>query len=83
VLAIVSFILSLVSLWMTPIVGSIAAIVLAVQARKQIAVSREDGSGLATAALIIGWVGLGLWGVGAILYIAFLAVLIATAPSTY
>lgn len=82
-MAIVAFVLSLVSLWLTPIVGSIAAIILAYQARKQILVTREEGGGLATAGLIIGWVGLGLWVGGTVLYIAFLIALIAMAPSTY
>jgi hypothetical protein len=83
VLAIVSLVLALMALWIVPIVGSIAAIILAVQARKQIVVSNEQGGGLATAGLVVGWVGLGLWVLGGIAYVAFIIAMIGMSAATY
>jgi hypothetical protein len=31
------------------------------RAKKEIAISHEDGEGLATAGIVVGWVGVGLW----------------------
>jgi hypothetical protein len=66
-MAILSLVLSLVSCG----VGSIAAIILGHMAKKQIAESggTETGEGLATAGLIIGYIGLALTVVGVVAWV--------------
>ncbi len=63
VLAIVSFILSMLGLLpVLPLIGSIAGIVTGVIARKEIRLQpdRYSGDGFAKAAIILGWIGIGL-----------------------
>jgi hypothetical protein len=61
-LAIASLVLGLIG-WMLCGVGSVIAIVLGYIARNQIKQSwgRETGSGMATAGIILGFIGLALW----------------------
>jgi hypothetical protein len=56
-MAIASLVLSLIWIWG---VGSIAAILLGRSAKKQIARTGQGGSGIATAGVVIGWIGLAL-----------------------
>lgn len=44
-------------------VGSILALIFGYQARKQIAQRGEEGSGLATAGIVLGWIGVAILGV--------------------
>jgi hypothetical protein len=75
-MAILSLVLSLVSCG----VGSIAAVILGHMAKRQIAESggMETGEGLATAGLIIGYIGLALTVVGVVVW----AIAIATIDTT-
>jgi len=65
---------------------AIAAVILAPQAKREIAAEpdRYDGVGMAQAGLILGWINIGLWAVGIVLFIALVAVGIGTSStSTY
>lgn len=70
-MAIVSMVSSILGLTLVPIVGSIVGVVTGYVARRQIAETGEQGSGAATAGLVIGWVGVGL------LILGILAIVIA------
>jgi hypothetical protein len=63
VVSLVSGILGFVAL---PIVGSIVAIITGIMARGETRSlpPRASGDGMATAGVIMGWVGIGLWVVG-------------------
>jgi hypothetical protein len=60
VLAIVSLVLSLISFCVLPIVGAIAAIITGHVAKRQIRETGEEGAGIATAGVVVGWIHLGL-----------------------
>jgi hypothetical protein len=61
ILAIVSLVLSLIAFCVLPIVGAIAGIVTGYIAKRQIRETGEEGSGLATAGVVLGWVHLALF----------------------
>jgi cytochrome c biogenesis protein CcdA len=71
VLAIVSLVLSLVSYCVLPIVGAIAGIITGHIAKRQIRETGEEGSGLATAGIVLGWIHIGLFVLAAAAAIAF------------
>lgn len=56
-MALVSLISGIVGLTLLPFIGSVVAVITGFMARKQIAQTGEEGSGLATAGLIMGWIG--------------------------
>ncbi len=62
--AIIAFVLSIVAWAVCPIIPAIVALVLAASAQKEIAAGqgRVQGQGLVTAAKIISWINIGLWG---------------------
>ena len=74
-----ALVLGICGIMMCPIVCSILAIVFAKKAYTEIDYSggRITGRDNAKAGLILGWVGLGLWGVGLLLYVAFFVFVIA------
>jgi hypothetical protein len=77
-MAIVSFVSSLVGLFIIPVVGQIVGIITGHISLSQLKTSGENGRGLALAGTIIGWVSLGLAVVGIILFFAvFLPFVIA------
>jgi hypothetical protein len=82
VLAVVSMISSILGFFAIPIVGSIAGVVMGHIARKQIVQTGEQGAGMAKAGLIVGYVGLGLWVLGIIAYIAFFVIIIAASSTS-
>jgi hypothetical protein len=65
-MAIVSLIAGIVGLTLLPIIGSVAAVVTGYMARKEIRLSAGTvtGQGMATAGLILGWIGVVLSVVG-------------------
>ncbi len=84
-MAIISLIAGILGLTFMPFIGSIAAVITGPMAKREI---RENptlsGEGLATAGVILGWIGIALGvltlcGVGAIFAIPFCAVLFAAA----
>jgi hypothetical protein len=77
-LAIVSLISSLVGLFIIPILASIVGVITGHMSLSQIKRTGENGHGMALAGVIIGWVSLGLWVIGIILFIWFFAALAAS-----
>lgn len=83
-LAVVALISSLVGIFIIPILGSIAAVITAPMARKQIRETGEGGDGMALSGMIIGWVGLAIWLlVGLFILIPVLFFTAAVGTSTY
>ncbi|MDQ2669699.1 MAG: DUF4190 domain-containing protein [Gemmatimonadota bacterium] len=70
-MAIVSFVSSLVGLFVIPVIGQIVGIITGHISLNQLKTSGENGRGLALAGTIIGWVSLGLAILGIILFFAF------------
>lgn len=60
-MAIASLVLGIVWIYW---VGSILALIFGYQAKKQIAERGEAGGGLATAGIVLGWVGVGVLAIG-------------------
>ena len=83
-LAVVALVSSIVGIFIIPILASIAAVILAPMARKQIRETGENGDGMAVAGMIVGWVGLGLWlVVGLFILIPVIFFAAAVGTSTY
>ena len=59
-MALVAMISGIAGLTVIPFIGSIVAVITGIMARRQIAETGEEGSGMATAGLIMGWIGVGL-----------------------
>jgi hypothetical protein len=58
--AIASLTMGVLGLSALPLIGAVLALIFGHRARREIANSGESGEGLATAGVILGWVGLGL-----------------------
>ncbi|HWC13331.1 MAG TPA: DUF4190 domain-containing protein [Actinomycetota bacterium] len=71
--AIASLVLGIVGVTGIPFVASVVAIILGYMARTEIAQRGEEGRGLATAGIILGWVGVLLAIAGALLVGVFIA----------
>jgi hypothetical protein len=65
-MAIISLISGVLGLTLLPVVGSIAAVITAILARREIRESAGalGGDGLATAGLVLGWIGVALTVIG-------------------
>jgi hypothetical protein len=77
-MALVSLIAGILGLTLFPVIGSIIAIVTGMQARGETRTNppRASGDGLATAGIIMGWIGVGLGVLGiCIACVAFLPLL--------
>ena len=63
-MAIISLIAGILGLFMIPVIGSIVAIITGGMAKRDIRASSGTigGEGLATAGVVMGWIGLVLWG---------------------
>ncbi len=61
-MAIVSLVAGILGFTFLPFIGSIVAVITGIMARREIEASRGalGGQGLATAGLVLGWVGVGL-----------------------
>lgn len=70
-MAILSLVFSLAGLFVLPIVANVLGVVFGHMAKKQIPERGEQGAGLASAGLIIGYIGLGLWVLGCGCYLTF------------
>lgn len=70
--AIASLVLGIVGLTGIPFVCSILALVLGYGARREIVVTGEEGGGLATAGIVLGWVGVALVLLAVLLVLAFI-----------
>ncbi|MEN3612058.1 DUF4190 domain-containing protein [Plantactinospora sp. ZYX-F-223] len=83
-MAIAAMVTGIVALFSCQLVGGVA-VYLAKKARTEIQASGEEGSGFATAGLVLGWVSLGLAALGLLFFLAylgFMGVLFATTAST-
>ncbi|GAB3968702.1 DUF4190 domain-containing protein [Plantactinospora veratri] len=83
-MAIAAMVTGIVALFSCQLVGGVA-IYLAKKARTEIQASGEEGSGFATAGLVLGWVSLGMVALGLLFFLAylgFMGVLFATTAST-
>ncbi|MCV2393064.1 DUF4190 domain-containing protein [Actinotalea sp. M2MS4P-6] len=79
-MAIVALVAGIAGLSVVPFIGSIVAVIVGPMARKQIALSGEQGDGLAKAGLILGWVGIAITVV--VMVFAIIVPLIFVAAST-
>ena len=71
-LALVSLIAGILGWTLAPFIGSLVAVITGHMARKEIRLNPAlEGSGFATAGLILGWVGLAFWIVGILLFVLF------------
>jgi hypothetical protein len=59
-MAVASLALGVTWLWW---IGSVLALIFGYMARRQIAERGESGAGLATAGIVLGWIGVGLFAV--------------------
>lgn len=75
-LAIVSLVAGILGLSLFPFLGSIVAVISGIMARREIQDSAGTlgGEGLATAGLVLGWIGIGLGVIGVCVFGAFLAI---------
>ena len=77
-MAIVSLIAGILGLTFFPVIGSIVAVITGSMAQKEIRQSAGTigGSGLATAGLVMGWIGIGLMAIGICIACAVFGLLI-------
>src|SRR4051812_41026906 len=78
-----ALVLGICGIVLCPVICSILAIVFAKQAYNEIDASggRVTGRGTAQAGLVLGWVGLGLWGLVILAYIAVIVIAFAITSS--
>ncbi len=79
--AILSLVLSILSYFLLPLIGSIIGIILGYQARRSIRASNghETGEGLATAGIVIGWIHIALFVILALIFCVFFFGVLGTA----
>jgi hypothetical protein len=82
-MAVVSLIAGIAGLTIFFFVGSIVAVITGPMARKQIAQTGEEGGGMATAGIIMGWIGIGLGAVGIIIWIVAMVFFAAAIGTSY
>lgn len=82
-LALVSMISGIAAFVVVPFIGSIVAIITGHMAKKQIAQTGEGGSGMATAGLILGYVGIAFVVLAVIIWIVAFGALAAAGEVTY
>ena len=77
-MAIVSLIAGILGLTFFPVIGSIVAVITGYMAQKEIRESAgaKGGSGMATAGLVMGWIGIGLMLIGICIACALFGLLI-------
>jgi hypothetical protein len=84
-LAVASLILGILGLSALPLIGAVLALFLGYKARRAIAITGERGEGMATAGIVLGWVGIGvavvLLLVGVLLFIFLVPVRVETSSS--
>lgn len=84
-MAVVSLIAAITGITIIPVVGSIVGVITGHIARRQIAETGEEGSGFATAGLVVGYVGIALLVVVIVLIVAALVgglALFASVPTS-
>lgn len=81
-MALVSLIAGIAGLTLVPFIGSVVAVITGHMARKEIARTGEEGSGLATAGLVTGWIGVGLGALALIATLLFFGIFAAAVGSS-
>lgn len=71
-MAVLALVAGIAGLTVIPLIGSIVAVIVGPMSRKEIARTGEEGQGLATAGIVTGWVGIGIW--GAVLIVLVLSI---------
>jgi len=72
-MAIVSLVLSIAGIVIIPFIASLVGAILGHVSLGQLKTSGEQGRGMALTGVILGWVGVGLWAIGLILFFASIA----------
>ena len=80
VLAVVSLVLSILSFCALPVIGAIGGIVTGYMAKRQIRETGEDGAGMATAGIVIGWIHIALAVLTGVVAIVALIAALAISP---
>lgn len=77
-LAIISLIAGIVGILFLPVIGGIVAVITGYKARDEIRESAGTvgGEGMATAGLVLGWIGIGLWAIGLCIGCLFAALIV-------
>lgn len=71
-LALISLIAGILGWTLAPFLGSVVAVITGHMARKEIRLNPAlEGSGFATAGLILGWIALAFWILGVLLFVLF------------
>jgi hypothetical protein len=81
-LAIISMVAGIAGLTVLFFLGSIAAVITGHMARKQIAETGESGSGMATAGLVMGYIGIALGGLGILAAVLIPLMVVASTSTT-
>lgn len=71
-MAVVSLACGIAGLTILPLLGSIVAVIVGPMARREISRSGEEGGAFATAGIVTGWVGIGIYGLAILAVIAML-----------
>lgn len=82
-MAVVTLIAGIAGLTLLPFVASIVAVITGPMAKKQIAQTGEQGAGMATAGLVLGWIGVALGVLSVIAFILFFVLIAAASTTTY
>ena len=80
-LAIVSLISGICGWTVLPFLGSIVAVITGHMAKRQIAITGEEGSGMAMAGLVLGYISVGLLVIGIVLFILVVGLAATTSTS--
>lgn len=80
-MALISLIAGIAGLTVVPLIGSIVALITARSARKEIALKGEEGAGMVTAGVVLGWIGVAIGGL-VLLFVIGIFVIALTASSS-
>lgn len=74
--ALISLIAGILGLTLLPLIGSIVAVITGGMARREIrdSAGADGGGGMATAGLVLGWIGIALSGIGLCVFGALFAI---------
>ena len=73
-MAVIALVASVLGWTFFPVVGSVLGIVMGYQARKAIASSGESGASMATVAIVLGWIMVGLFVLSLVIALVFMII---------
>ena len=82
-MAVVTLIAGIAGLTLLPLVASIVAVITGPIAKRQIAQTGEQGAGMVTAGVVMGWIGVAIAAIGIIVFILFFVVFAAAVGTSY